>query len=99
MAKYRKKPVVIDAINFDELVEIGRASGAPLYDGMAWSFEYQGQPITQENDECYLIPTSEGLMNFTPQDMLITGVKGEIYPCKLDIFAATYEELDANSHA
>ncbi len=93
MAKYRKKPVVIEAITFDELVTYGKENGANIVNGMPWSFDYAGHPITHENDECYLIPTSEGIMKLTPQDMLITGVKGEIYPCKLDIFLATYEAV------
>lgn len=92
MSKYRKKPVVIEAITFDELVEYGRQHGTTPFGGtMPWSFHYNGHPITHENDECYLIPTLEGTMKMTPQDMLITGVSGEIYPCKLDIFEATYE--------
>lgn len=91
MAKFRKKPVVIEAITFDELVEHGKALGVPLHGGMPWSFTYAGHPITHENDDCYLVPTLEGTMKFTRADMLITGVKGEIYPCKRDIFEATYE--------
>lgn len=91
MAKFRKKPVVIEAITFDELVAHGKASGVALINGMPWSFLYAGHPITHENDECYLIPTLEGTMKFNRGDMLITGVKGEIYPCKPDIFLATYE--------
>lgn len=91
--KYRKKPVVIEAITFDELVVHGKASGANMVNGMPWSFQYNGHPITHENDECYLIPTLEGSMKMTPTDMLITGVKGEIYPCKADIFAMTYEPV------
>lgn len=93
--KYRKKPVVIEAITFDELVEHGKreceAAGHALTNGMPWSFSYAGKPITHENDACYLIPTLEGTMRMTPDDMLITGVQGEVYPCKRDIFAATYE--------
>ena len=94
MAKYRKKPVVIEAITFDELVAIGKDQMVPLYKGMPWSFTYQSQLITHENDDCYLITTSEGTMKFGREDMLITGVKGEIYPCKIDIFQATYEKVD-----
>lgn len=91
--KYRKKPVVVEAITFDELVEYGRANGANIVEGMPWSFSYKGHPITHENDNCYLIPTLEGTMRMDRGDMLITGVKGEIYPCKPDIFAATYDEV------
>lgn len=91
MAKYRKKPVVIEAITFGEFVEYGKTHEANIVNGMPWHFEYNGHRITHENDVCYLIPTLEGTHNFTPQDMLITGVHGEIYPCKIDIFEATYE--------
>lgn len=91
--KYRKKPVIIEAITFDELVEHGKTNGANIVNGMPWSWQYNGHPITHENDDCYVIPTLEGLMNMTREDMLITGVKGEIYPCKRDIFEATYEPV------
>ena len=92
MAKYRKKPVVIEAITFNELVEYGKQNTDNIVNGMPWSFSYNGHPITHENDECYLVPTLEGTHNMTPADMLITGVQGEIYPCKCDIFAMTYEQ-------
>ena len=89
--KFRKKPVIIEAITFDELVQHGRDSGADCSNGLPWSFSYGGQPITHENDDCYLIPTLEGTMRFNRGDWLITGVKGELYPCRADIFAQTYE--------
>jgi hypothetical protein len=88
---FRKKPVVITAITFDELIDHARKQGAHEIAGMPWSFTYAGQHITHENDDCYLIPTLEGTMKFQRGDMLITGVKGEIYPCKSDIFTATYD--------
>ena len=93
MAKFRKKPVVIEAITFDELVAYGLAHAEGVYNGMPWSVDYNGHPITHENDNCYLIPTLEGTMRMDRGDMLITGVKGEIYPCKPDVFAATYEAV------
>lgn len=105
MSQYRKKPVVITAITFAQLVahgiaqceEDGRESN--IVNGMPWSFSYNGHPITHENDDCYIIPTLEGSMKMGRDDMLITGVKREIYPCKREIFEATYEpaDLDASS--
>lgn len=90
--KFRKKPVVIEAITFAELVAHGIAvNGNIAVDGMPWSFKYAGHPITHENNDTYIIPTLEGSMHFKRGDMLITGVNGEIYPCKADIFAKTYE--------
>lgn len=99
MAKFRKKPVVIEAITFDELVEHGKAEGSNIVDGMPWSFNYAGHSITHENNDCYLIPTLEGAMQFKRGDMLITGVKGEIYPCKMDIFEATYDSAECKHGA
>lgn len=93
MAFFRKTPLVIEAITFEEFVEYGKKNTTNIVNGMPWSFDYKGHPITNENDECYLIPTLEGMCNFTPNDMLITGIKGEIYPCKIDIFNATYEPV------
>lgn len=98
MAKYRKKPVIVEAITFEELVEYGRTNGANIVNGMPWSFKYAGKPVTHENDDCYLIPTLEGIMRMGRGDMLITGVKGEIYPCKSDIFKATYEPAEDPRH-
>lgn len=91
--KFRKKPVVIEAITFDELVEHGRRDGGLIQNGMPWSFDYHGHPITHESDDCYLIPTLEGTMRMGRADMLITGVSGEIYPCKSEIFAKTYDAV------
>jgi hypothetical protein len=85
MAKYRKKPVVIEAITFDELIEHGRNNGANIVNGMPWSINYNGHFISHENDERYLITTLEGVMDFTPDDMLITG---------LNIFEKTYEKVE-----
>ena len=99
MPKFQKKPVQVRAITFEALVAHGLRSGAPCpgTPGMPWSFQYEGQPITHENDDCYLIPTLEGTMKFQRGDMLITGVKGEIYPCKKEIFDATYSRVPCNS--
>ena len=100
MAKFKKKPVVVEAITFGDLVAHGiaqcQAEGRwdSIIDGMPWSFTYGGHSISHENDSAYCIPTLEGTMLMTPGDMLITGVKGEIYPCKGDIFAATYDAVD-----
>lgn len=91
MTLFRKKPVVVTAITFDQLVAHGIAAGGSVVNGMPWSFQYNGHPITHENDDCYLIPTLEGVMKMGRDDMLITGVEGEIYPCKRAIFEATYD--------
>lgn len=95
MNQFRKKLVIITAITFDQLVAHGIAAGANVVNGMPWSFTYNGHAITHENDDCYIIPTLEGTMRMGRDDMLITGVKGEIYPCKRDIFNATYEAAPA----
>ncbi len=95
MRKFRKKPVVIDAMTFDEMVEYGKKQIGEenLTNGMPWSFKINGRAITHEDDNTYLINTLEGDHKMTRDDMLIIGVKGESYPCKKDIFDMTYEEV------
>ncbi len=77
MAKYRKKPVVIEATQWfkdgDHLAVMKHTSQDPRLQG------------------CGQIRTLEGWHIVTPKDWIITGVKGEHYPCKPDIFEMTYE--------
>jgi len=77
MARYRKKPVVIEASQW---------------------FKHGDHPMVlryEHNPHGYgWIETLEGGHVVTPGDWIITGVKGEHYPCKPDIFAATYEPAD-----
>ena len=95
--KFSKKPAVIEAITFDELVAHGIDSGCPCYDGMPWSFSYLGFPITHENDDCYLIPTPNGTAKLMRGDMLCSQEvdgKMDIWPVVKGIFEMTYEKVD-----
>lgn len=79
--KYRKKPVVIEAVqwltdNYPEVVAF-----------CSW-VESRGE------GSILTIPTLEGSMKCQPFDWIIKGVKGEFYPCKPDIFEATYEKAE-----
>lgn len=71
--------VTVEAITFDALVEHGKRSGAPLNNGMPWSFEYQGFHVTHENDDCYLVAVSGGTERMNRGDVLITGLDGELF--------------------
>lgn len=60
----------------------------PQAPGDGWAYRYEGpDPL--------IIHTREGDMTAMPGDWIITGVAGETYPCKPDIFALTYERVDA----
>lgn len=91
--KYRKKPSIVEAITFDELVEHGKLNGGNIVNGMPWSFRYEGSQVTHENDKCYVITTTEGNLNMTPNHMLVTGKRGEVYPFSLDVFNSMFEKL------
>jgi hypothetical protein len=89
--KFRKKPVVIEALRWD-----GTAEGAiPIIDWILAT----GQRAASYDDgdpgvgvpESLRIETLEGTMRAEPGDWIIRGVQGEFYPCKPDIFIATYE--------
>lgn len=86
--KYRKKPVVIEAV---ELVDANTMRDAAKWCGGRYGYESKASDPT---DVAYWvnIPTLEGTMRAVRGDWIIRGVQGEFYPCKPDIFAATYEE-------
>lgn len=95
--KYRKKPVVIDAIlwsggNESEVMEFVFADDRwkeGVEDGYVGGPGIGHTPALGTLD----IPTLEGMMTAQAGDWIIRGVKGELYPCKPDIFEATYEEV------
>ena len=92
--KYRKKPVVIEAIQW---------SGNNLKEVM----EFMGSEFTYDENTDYItnkfiyykstkkmfINTLEGKMEVAKGDYIIKGIKGEFYPCKPDIFINTYDEV------
>lgn len=82
MAKYRKKPVVIEAVQWVR----GNEEKVKAFMNMELVTEYQG--------ELLVIETLEGTMRANQGDYIIKGVKGEFYPCKPDIFEQTYELVE-----
>ena len=96
--KFRKKPVIIDAIQFtgkeslDEVIEFinlekicGKREANIIKSIIDYYFE---------KDKAIVIPTLEGNMIASIGDWIIRGVQGEYYPCKPDIFKATYEAVE-----
>jgi len=86
MAKFRKKPVVINAVQFwpwDELPE-----GVQKRSLGGNSLSIDGEQVQ------WFIKTLDGDMIVSPGDWIITGINGEKYPCKPEIFQKTYEQVD-----
>jgi hypothetical protein len=83
MAKYRKRPVVIEATQFvhDHSGHGNHEAIGELVDG--W-----------KDADTPFIKTLEGELTVSNGDWIITGIAGERYPCKPDIFAATYEPVE-----
>jgi hypothetical protein len=88
MAKFRKKPVVIEAIQFfdqpEELINIQEFMG-----NIDLTIDY-----ADIDDPKLKIETLEGTMNASLGDWIIKGVNGEFYPCKPEIFEKTYEPVN-----
>ena len=84
--KYRKKPVCIEAIQY-----LGHNFN------LVRQFVGNGFPLHQLGDGVLGIQTLEGVMSAQIGDWIIRGVKGEHYPCKPDIFEATYEPVAAEN--
>ena len=82
MEKYRKKPIVIEA---EQFITPGYGDGN-IPDGVYFH--------TEGNKGRFFVDTLEGSLNVSDKDWIITGVKGEKYPCKPDIFEQTYEKVN-----
>jgi hypothetical protein len=92
MAKYRKKPAVIEAAHCSQLHWAAGNAWKDLPPWMVAAYD-RGEVIFANHPSRILIKTLEGTMTADHGDMVICGVKGELYPCKADIFAATYEHV------
>jgi hypothetical protein len=96
MAKWRKKPIVVEA----EVYQSGMEDGYQVYftemPGEGSTFLTREQYEAEKNYWTILAPaikTLEGWHIITPGDFIITGIEGERYPCKPAIFMATYEPV------
>ena len=101
MAKYRKKPVEVEAFQFTQ-ERHGSNAEWPEWLLMAWNNEPPkvGALFRKSGDGpvSYLISTLEGALHISVDDWLIQGIQGELYPCKPDIFEATYELVKEESN-
>jgi len=91
VSRWRKKPVVVEAWQF---APAGKCEELPAWIDRRWFYEdtASGNPtITRRGTPYMLIPTPEGTLRADLTDWIIRGVNGEVYPCKADVFAATYE--------
>lgn len=82
MPKFRKKPVVIEAVQF---VLGGQ------HEIEAFMIGHGARDLFGVRGDSVQIKTLEGVMEASPGDWIIRGVKGEFYPCKPEIFDATYD--------
>ncbi|MFH1547634.1 MAG: hypothetical protein ABIC57_04050 [bacterium] len=91
MAKYRKKPVVIEAVRYEGS---GNMENHEVPDWIWDALESGVMFATSDGRDPMTIKTLEGNHIVSPGDFIIQGVKRELYSCKPDIFALTYEKVD-----
>jgi hypothetical protein len=95
--KYRKKPVVIDALKWigsmDSFQEIRKFCPTVIDGGAVWHPDAPADSAVKTSSWPLFIPTLEGNMSAQIGYYIIKGIKGEFYPCKPDIFEATYEKV------
>lgn len=92
--KYRKKPVVIEAYQWH-----GERTGSRGVEFIKWIKSLNGtRDVTFNDDKTLTIKTLEGDHLAQVNDFIISGVKGELYPCKPDIFEMTYEKYETQEN-
>lgn len=92
--KFRKKPVVIEAIQWDGSTESYVRIIENLNDTKVGDGKFMLWDDPEEGGVHIVISTLEGEMKAIPNDWIIKGIKGEFYPCKPNIFAETYEKAE-----
>jgi len=100
MSTYKKKPVAIEAWTVAELNHAAAHDWKALPKPVADAYEEGGWvfgALVDDRRGIY-VPTLEGPLFAAPEDYIIRGVKGEFYPCKPDIFAATYEPAELSPY-
>lgn len=90
MAKFKMKPMIVEAMTFDELVQYGLTQTDNVHNNMPWSFEYMGVPVTHETDDCYIIGSTE---RFTKNHLLVTK-DNEISVVEKDAFELISEPVE-----
>ena len=99
-AFFRKKPVVVQAVRWtgENLKEVVEFTGKhPRWSEWFPCWEDYEKHVQKEG-RCFKIFTLEGTMVASPGDWIIRGVSGEHYPCKPDIFEATYEPTEGTGN-
>jgi hypothetical protein len=94
VAKFRKKPVVIEAVQLTGLGAVRNTSWLRRALDQAELWPEPGTARFAADVDALEIATLEGIHRASIGDWIIRGIKGELYPCKPDIFAATYEAVD-----
>lgn len=92
MSKFRKKPIVIEAVQIKK--GMGRTAPEWFPDAvLSGELIPHGMGAVTRDMPWVEVSTLEGVMRGDAGDWIIRGVKGELYPCKNDIFEATYERV------
>ncbi len=95
--KYRKKPIVIEAFQMKRSRRHDNSEW-PEWLHRAWNMDGGEGSLTIDSDDPdrtrLVIGTLEGVYRVQWNDWIIQGIKGELYPCKPDIFEATYEPVE-----
>lgn len=101
MAYFRKKPVIIEAVQFEnvDVLETGEESihfktSADLPEWLRAAIVHDKIFPDPVQKGSLVVKTLEGPHLASPGDWIICGVKGELYPCKPEIFAMTYDPVD-----
>lgn len=88
--RWRKRPIVVEAQQY-----AGRGNMHPRYHGRVadwiWEAFAAGVLMPTNGTDPLIVRTKEGDLIVSPGDWIVRGVQGELYPCKPDIFEATYE--------
>lgn len=91
MRKATLKPVEVQYITFDDMVQHGLTQeGANIVNGFPWAFTFMGRAITHESESCFIIPTEKYSYLFHRDEVLVIYPNGQLMPYKVSLFERVY---------
>lgn len=91
----RKKPIVIEAVHYGGNGNVEPCGGSPDW---IWDAFDDGTLHATNGADPLIIETLEGPLTVSPGDWIIQGLMGQLYPCRPEIFEATYEPAEEGDH-
>jgi len=91
--RYVERRKEVEVVFFHDFVKYGKEHSENVVDGIPWHFDYKGNAVSHENDDCYLITTIDDMLSFESDSVLLIGVNNKLSVIKKDVLDDLYQMI------